>query len=352
MTSDLSADAALLQDIDALRERFTQTQELYREVCALLFFRYGVTPTANRLYQLVRKGSMSAPTEALRKFWEDLRDKSRTRVEHPDLPEHLKNQAGELIATLWTDAQTAAQDSLISFRAESQETVRQAKAIADAAITDRNTQELALQRVNGQLEAVTHQLNMLREDLAAEKQANSSLLVRFQEAKNDTVVVLSQLEAARREFTAELDKLRATSQLAEERSRSTEKRMLVEVDRERTALSKLQKETESLKTTLTDAAFEHKQELNTLQELLGDARQRNGHLEGSLQAATASLDSANREIKHIQDQLNAAVSQVGLYREQAQDVRRQWEARLGRVKKSQVAKTIKTKVIGRRLVKD
>ncbi len=36
---------------------------LYREVCGLLFFRYGVTPTANKLYSLVRKGSMGTPAE-------------------------------------------------------------------------------------------------------------------------------------------------------------------------------------------------------------------------------------------------------------------------------------------------
>jgi hypothetical protein len=51
----------LESDIEAVRERASDTQALYREVCALMFFRYGETPTANRLYQLVRKGSMSAP---------------------------------------------------------------------------------------------------------------------------------------------------------------------------------------------------------------------------------------------------------------------------------------------------
>ncbi len=35
-------------DIETLRERVSDTQELYREVCALIFFRHGETPTANR----------------------------------------------------------------------------------------------------------------------------------------------------------------------------------------------------------------------------------------------------------------------------------------------------------------
>ena len=59
-------------EVERLRAQFPDTQELYREVSALLFFRYGITPTANKLYQLVRKGSMSAPAEALNKFWETI----------------------------------------------------------------------------------------------------------------------------------------------------------------------------------------------------------------------------------------------------------------------------------------
>ncbi|MFD2274300.1 DNA-binding protein [Undibacterium arcticum] len=66
---------SFLQTSIACARSFTQTQDLYREVCVLLFFRYGMTPTANKLYQLVRKGSMTAPAEALNKFWEDLREK-------------------------------------------------------------------------------------------------------------------------------------------------------------------------------------------------------------------------------------------------------------------------------------
>ncbi|CAE6841365.1 hypothetical protein R69888_06988 [Paraburkholderia haematera] len=80
----------------------------YREVCALLFFRYGITPTANRLYQLVRRGSMGTPTAVLGEFWMELREKSRVRIDHPDLPADLGAAAGELVATLWTRATAAA----------------------------------------------------------------------------------------------------------------------------------------------------------------------------------------------------------------------------------------------------
>ena len=73
----MSTEAKIIADIETIKVGELNTQELYREVCTILFFRYGITPTANKLYQYVRKGSMSAPAEALTKFWSDLREKSR-----------------------------------------------------------------------------------------------------------------------------------------------------------------------------------------------------------------------------------------------------------------------------------
>ena len=105
-----ATEARMQAEIEALRAQYPETQDLYREVCVLLFFRYGLTPTANKLYQLVRKGSMSAPAAALDKFWETLREKSRVRIEHPDLPQPLQAAAGEMVGALWQQAQAAAQD--------------------------------------------------------------------------------------------------------------------------------------------------------------------------------------------------------------------------------------------------
>jgi len=46
LEAQLHADIA--QEINQLRAQFPRTQDLYREVCVLLFFRHGITPTANR----------------------------------------------------------------------------------------------------------------------------------------------------------------------------------------------------------------------------------------------------------------------------------------------------------------
>ena len=120
METLITAEQRLQAEIEGLRAQYPETQDLYREVCVLLFFRHGITPTANKLYQLVRKGSMSAPAEALNRFWETLREKSRIRIERPDLPHPLRDAAGELVSALWQQAQDAAQESLSTLRSDAQ----------------------------------------------------------------------------------------------------------------------------------------------------------------------------------------------------------------------------------------
>ncbi|WP_404935503.1 DNA-binding protein [Paraburkholderia sp. BL27I4N3] len=70
------------------------------------------------MYQLVKRGSMSTPTAVLGEFWTELREKSRVRIEYPDLPADLGAAAGELVATLWTRATASAAMALDALRAE------------------------------------------------------------------------------------------------------------------------------------------------------------------------------------------------------------------------------------------
>ena len=300
--SDLNQDHAISVDIEALRERFPQTQALYREVCALLFFRYGVTPTANRLYQLVRKGSMSAPAQALSAFWEELRSKSRTKIEHPDLPEALGLEAGNLVAALWTKAQAAAQESLMVHRQEADLAVSQAQAQAAASQQAREEQLRAVAQLQEALDRARQQIEAQREELAAAREARAALVERLEAAALEIRTQQSQLEAARRDFADELRKLHAAAALSEERSRAMEKRMLVELDRERANAARLQKALDTTRGETSRAAEQHRQELDALQSALSDSRQQNGLLEGKVQTLTASLERAERQIEALQSQ--------------------------------------------------
>src|ERR1700676_3559052 len=114
----VSQEAALAAVIERLKAAHPKTRELYRAVCALLFFRCGITPTANRLYQLVKRGSMGTPTDVLAEFWRALREKSRVRLERPALPPDLQAVAGDLVAALWDKSTAAAHAALEELRVD------------------------------------------------------------------------------------------------------------------------------------------------------------------------------------------------------------------------------------------
>ena len=325
MDTPLANEKQLLADIDHLREQFPQTQDLYREVCILLFFRYGMTPTANKLYQLVRKGSMSAPAEALNKFWEDLREKSRVRIEHPDLPEALKTAAGDLIATLWSAAQAQAHETLASFQGEAQVAVIEAKAALAAAEADRNNVGHTLQNVQLAFDQANERIAVLGQQLAACGATNAALESQLKQAKEENASHQQRLEDARRDFAAELDKLRAATQLAEERFRAGETRALLEIDRERSTVIRLQKELDAGRTAGNLVVERHHAEVAALQDQLGDFRQKAGMLEGNLQAVITARDVAVKELKDTQIHLADTTAQMSLLRTDAENWKGQAE---------------------------
>ena len=175
----MNTENEIREAIDGLRETTSNTQELYRETCALLFFRYGITPTANKLYQFVKKGSMSAPSEALGRFWEELREKSRIRIEHPDLPDSLKVEAGELVGQLWGKAQTAAHESLTVFMQEAGARVTAADAERQCAEHDAKAAKMELEHLREALDGASERILSLERALAAESAGKETLARKF-----------------------------------------------------------------------------------------------------------------------------------------------------------------------------
>lgn len=308
----MPTEAQIHADIEALRARVSDTQDLYREVCTILFFRHGITPTANKLYQYVRKGSMSAPAVALAKFWGDLREKSRVRIEHPDLPDTLKSAAGELVAALWTQAQSAALEGLEIFRSEVQAAVVEAQAAQALAENERAVALLERDQAQQEIKAATDRILQLERGLAAERAGKTALASQLENAGRQQVALEAALAEARRDFAAELEKHRQALQRSEERYEAAEKRALLEIDRERTTAAKLQKDLAQSRQHLQNAEERHRIEVAQLQADLGDAHQKSGMAEGMLHKLRTRSQQQTDELKLLRTTVAEGETQKGL----------------------------------------
>ena len=273
----MTDEPRLQAEIEALRPHFPDTQDLYREVCTVLFFRHGITPTANKLYQLVRKGSMSAPAEALARFWENLREKSRVRIEHPDIPQDLCDAAGDLTAKLWEQARSLADEAAAAVRLDAQQ---QADAAAQAVEQARQREALLSQDVTAaQAHAGTlaDQIRALEQRLAHDEGLRLGL-----------VQQIEQLVSQRQELVTAME----TARVAEQRAADEQKRLLLEVDRERGQAARLQKELDTLKVTTDKTAKANADRLTQATQQVEALRQHGSELEialASLQAEHAQL---------------------------------------------------------------
>lgn len=303
MEPALQNEKALTADIDALRQRFPQTQDLYREVCATMFFRYGMTPTANKLYQLVRKGSMSAPAEALQRFWENLREKSRVTVTHPDLPDALKDAAGELVATLWAAATSAAHEALAVFRCDALAQVEDLRASEKGACAQRDQAQAALSSIQNELLQAQSALDVQRHEVTALATLNASLDAQLQAVKAELAACHGNLDTARRDFAAELEKLRDAARLGEARLVASEKRALLEIDRERMSAIGFEKALDHARAESQARSDAHRTESRDLQMNVTELKHALGVLEGHLQAASESRAEAIGETKTVRAQL-------------------------------------------------
>ena len=294
-------------EIERLKAEFPKTRELYREVCALLFFRFGLTPTANRLYQLVKRGSMSTPTQVLSEFWAELREKSRVRIDHPDLPADLQAAAGELVATLWTRSTASAQGALDALRAE----VEAERGAAQNTVTSMQGElartETALEQRTAALLAAQVRIQELEQAQASGEATRRALEAERARLQDENGARDRALVHARADFSGELEKLRTSADLAQERLQAAEKRALLEIERERSASARFHKDLDAAARRAEQGETRHREEIQVLQAQLGDARHRAGVVEGSLEALRSLNVTYVRELDALRLEVATAV---------------------------------------------
>ncbi|APA84783.1 DNA-binding protein [Paraburkholderia sprentiae WSM5005] len=307
---------SLESDIEVARQNAPDTQTLYREVCALLFFRYGETPTANRLYQLVRKGSMSAPAKALREFWTDVRDKTRVDVGRPDLPPEVAAAVGEFAAQMWRLSSDAANAALDVFRQDADAQIAAAR--EQAAQQDTQRQQAVAQAEHAASDAATAQARIAGLDarIVELQTANDMLTAQLAASKEEIAARDAALADARRDFADELAKLRHSQQQNEQRLAAAEKRALLEIDSERAAAQRLRKELQTSQERAATLEAQSRTERDALRDELAASK-------AELAASAARHVATRAQLAEKDAALAERVAQTDLLRQRIDTLARQ-----------------------------
>ncbi|SDL99380.1 replication region DNA-binding N-term [Oryzisolibacter propanilivorax] len=285
-------EQAIQSEIDGLKARISDTRVLYREVCMSLFFRHGITPTASRLYQYVRKGSMSVPAEALAGFWKELRERARVEIDHPGLPQSLRQAAGQAMSALWEQATEAAREELASLRLEAQADAVAAQARMQEAEREKSLLQIQLQTALSEHQQALEEARQLNLALTQERREHASTLARQQTQAQQLAELRQELQQTRQHFSDEMEKEREAAQQATRRAEHAERRALLDMDQERTARAALARQLEAARAHLAQA-----QQSFQAQELQYSAHEARltAELEAARQAATDAVNALNQQ---------------------------------------------------------
>lgn len=306
----MSQESEIQTEVEALRERFSDTKTLYREVCALLFFRYGITPTASKLYQHVRKGSMSAPAEALAKFWKELRDKARVEIDHPDLPDALKQAAGQAVSVLWVQATELAREELAAIRVEARTDAQSAQASLQE-VQQRNINlQAQIQAAQDRVTELEDRLQSLGAELEQERRTHAATAARSEALSRQVDELRLEQAKSRQHFSVELEKGRAAIDEAAQRATKAEHRALREIDRERSARAQADKQLEQLRGKLAEI------ERDCHAKLL-EANAAQSRLAAEMDGARASLAEITRAHQTQSAELQQALQAIAQHKAEA-----------------------------------
>lgn len=318
----MSQDNALTESelhlaVEQLRTQHTNTLDLYKSVAALLFFQYGTTPTTNRMYQLVRKGSMSAPAEALRLFWQELRERSFVRMEQADIPSSLKQSAGVLISQLWEEGLAQA---LINTEKTNQifyTKIALAEKAQESALEKSREMQQALLTAQQQLQKQDQTIDRLEKELQQNQLNASSLELKVQNLYEQKEMLEKQHDNALLSYKEQIA-------LNEQRTAEMEKYARLEIERARQ---------EAIKTQKQD------------QERLTEYKNKNQTLQNQLQKQLQQEISLQQGLRHLQLQRETIENQLLKTEQQNQELR----TLLQQLQKSSVNSSNKIKRLPSRL---
>lgn len=273
---------------------------------ALLFFRHGITPTANKLYQFVRKGSMSAPADALTKFWDELRSKARIEIDHPDLPGEIKEAAASAIAAVWRQASAAAREELRGAREEAIGQVADAQAAADDARRRIDDLRQTNEALTTQIDAGEIAVADVQAELEQEQRAHTASRARLHELQRACDDLRSQQQHLQAGFSADLAKAQAAVVAANERADASERRFLLEVAQERQARARAEKTLEATRVSAAQAEERARAEAQATLEASIRQASRVESLEASNRDLSAEVQRANDACDAVRMQLREA----------------------------------------------
>jgi Plasmid replication region DNA-binding N-term len=99
-----NSELDIQERMNMLKLESMNTKDLYLKAAKILFVEYKETPSPNRLYQLIKKGSMTTVVEVVKLFWQNMHLEMHNKIHIPDIPVNLQDLTQDYVKNIWGKA--------------------------------------------------------------------------------------------------------------------------------------------------------------------------------------------------------------------------------------------------------
>ncbi|MFN7220569.1 MAG: hypothetical protein ACK5UX_08015, partial [Burkholderiales bacterium] len=222
----------------------------------------------------------------------------------------LISATSDLVQAVWEKANVEAKAFYHSAIAEAQGQVDVVKGLHQEAENRTAAAEAALASTNADLAALqdrflemSNKLSAVQAALDEERGSHGATVARLEEARAEVIALRQSVSDARQDFANELEKARSAAKDAEERGAATQRRLLLEIDRERV----LRSDSEKMATGLSKDLAETKQLAAARDAVYAGEI---GELKGSLAAATVLVAKKEAEVVKLRDEMERLIREA------------------------------------------
>ncbi|MBF5007934.1 DNA-binding protein [Diaphorobacter caeni] len=246
-----SMEAEIAAEVTKMKAAFTPRALMVQRVAEIMFDAWGEKPSANKVYEHIRQGSISDINNDLKQFWDGLRRRKAGGREVEGIPSNLSAESGELIKSMWVTALLHATKTFdaekLSLKQVAEDLTAQVEQLQQALqerelTVDRQKRENSdlLQQVKEQATAIVEyedSLNTINEDvrlLKADKVALQQQATVQENSHNEAIRKLvdthaMELESLRRDLKHfQLEKDRAATRRDQIQAEAIESRKLLD----------------------------------------------------------------------------------------------------------------------------
>jgi len=136
------------------------------------------------------------------------------KIDHPDLPDAMKQVAAEAVLSIWQAASEAAAGQLAALRAEARQQAHEAEVVRNQAAAEFDVVRQTVAATQAELEATCAQLTGMRDALAAEREAHAATNARLQVSMPRALREIDQERTARHTSEKQIEELPVQLQMA------------------------------------------------------------------------------------------------------------------------------------------